>query len=113
MSSNHAFHSKLPRIILQFYFVCRVYSLQFVFRLTLYSDHVVYSTLHCLNLCGQLIRRLLASTISLTGFTCPTYFMLFVCFLSSYFILFICLIFLFSSLIGIVFLKCIILSGKL
>ena len=40
----------------------------------------------CSNLCGQFIIRLLASTLSLTGFPCPIYFMiLFVRVLSSCF----------------------------
>ena len=30
----------------------------------------------CSNLCGQFIIRLLGSTLSLTGFPCPTYFMI-------------------------------------
>ena len=38
----------------------------------------------CFNLCGQLIRRFLASTLLFTGFSCPIYFMiLFGCVLSS------------------------------
>ena len=59
-----------------FSFVCRVYSLQFLFLLVLCPQMMWCTPLYrgissILNLCGQFIRRLLASTLSLTGFPCP------------------------------------------
>ena len=71
--------------------ICRVYSLQFVFLLEFFP-RIMWCTPRyrgissCFNLCGQLIRRFLASTLLLTGFPCSIYFMiLFGCVLSSVF----------------------------
>ena len=57
-----------------FSFMCRVYSLQFIFLLDFvlrWCTPLYRGISSILNLCGQFMRRLLASTLSLTGFPCP------------------------------------------